>query len=94
MSRLSKKQNGREHRRADRRKLGRPASIYVGEDAPLHPCVISDISASGAKLVALTANLLPDVFELLLAGASGPRRKSNVVWRAGSMLGVRFEVNN
>jgi hypothetical protein len=90
MSTPTQRYNGREHRRAERRKLGRPASIDVGDGSPLHPCVISDISATGAKLVALTAGSVPDQFDLLLAGASGPRRKANVMWRAGSSLGVRF----
>lgn len=77
-------------RTALRRKLQRAASIDLGQGAPPHPCVISDISATGAKLVDVAADTVPDEFDLLLAGARGPRRRSTVVWRAGSTLGVRF----
>lgn len=84
------KYRGREHRRAERRRLGRPATLDIGKDAPLQPCIISDISATGAKLIVVTAASVPDQFDLLLAGRNGPRRISQVAWRSGTMLGVRF----
>ena len=86
----SKRSKEPERRRAPRRRLGLVAKIDCGGGLPFHGCILSDVSSTGAKLVSVTAPNLPDEFDLLLAGESGPRRRSIVVWRTKTSLGVRF----
>ncbi len=88
----SKNHKGPEQRRSLRRKLGVAAKIDCGGGLPPQGCILSDISATGAKIVAITALDLPEEFDLLLAGERGPRRRSHVVWRSENQVGVRFLV--
>jgi hypothetical protein len=87
-----KHHRGPEQRRSVRRKLGLPAQIDCGGGLPPQGCILSDVSATGAKLIANTAADLPEQFDLLLAGETGPRRRSLVVWRSKNEVGVRFIV--
>jgi hypothetical protein len=87
---VNSKQRGPEQRRSARRKLGVPIKIDCGDDAPARACILSDVSATGARLVTMAADDLPEQFELLLAGDRGPRRKAAVVWRSKNQVGVRF----
>lgn len=86
----SRAHRGPDKRRSVRRKLGVPVKIDCGDGMPLHACILSDVSATGARLVAITAPQIPQEFDLLLAGEAGPRRHSVVVWRTDTQLGVRF----
>ena len=86
----SRAHKGPDKRRSVRRKLGVPVKIDCGGGLPLQPCILSDVSATGARLMAITAPDIPQEFDLLLAGESGPRRHSVVVWRTDTQLGVRF----
>lgn len=54
------------------------------------PCVLWDISVSGARIAAARAGGLPDVFGLFLTKDGKARRFCRVAWRRGGQLGVQF----
>jgi hypothetical protein len=81
--------------RADVRPVRKPSStsawIDLGDGAPPRPCLILEVSTSGAKLslAGASVDVLPDAFALLLA-QSGPKRPCRVVWRSQQEIGVSF----
>ena len=52
--------------------------------------MMTDVSASGAKLIMEAGINVPDCFVLTLARNAGVRRDCDVVWRAAKSIGVRF----
>jgi hypothetical protein len=56
------------------------------------PCILSDLSAGGAKLSNVRGNTIPDEFRLRTP--NGDRRTCHVVWRTANELGVRFTDRN
>jgi hypothetical protein len=55
------------------------------------PCMISDVSQSGARLDVGDPSKLPDEFTLFLTRNASMRRKCQVMWRHGTQIGVHFE---
>ncbi len=55
------------------------------------PCILSDISDTGARIDVESADELPDSFVLLLSGNGSPRRNCHIVWRKPNNVGVNFE---
>jgi len=51
---------------------------------------MTDVSASGAKLIIEAGINVPDCFVLTLARNAGVRRNCDVVWRAAKSIGVCF----
>ena len=51
-------------------------------------CSMTDVSASGAKLVMGAGINVPDLFVLTLARNAAVRRNCVVVWRAATSIGV------
>jgi hypothetical protein len=51
---------------------------------------MTNVTASGAKLVIDAGINVPDSFVLTLARNAGVRRKCEVVWRAATSIGVCF----
>ena len=74
----------RELRKSQRFEIHSLAQIDLGGKAGPISCIISDISASGAKLTIAGEQELPDQFTLLL------RRRCRVVRRFDGQLGVVF----
>ncbi len=54
------------------------------------PCVLWDVSETGARIAAAHGSALPDVFGLFLSNDGKSRRFCQVVWRRAGQLGVRF----
>jgi hypothetical protein len=50
-----------------------------------------DISAKGAKIISTMPSRVPDRFELAFTKGDGKRRRCEVVWRRGKVIGVQFE---
>jgi hypothetical protein len=75
--------------------LRRPARytawVSAGEGAPLHGCIVSDVSLNGAKLELEAPKALPDSFYLVFTNRGKPRRRCRVVWRAPGAIGIAFE---
>jgi hypothetical protein len=84
---MKKKSQGPEQRRSPRRLMRYPAKIDPGGGAALRPCIICDISLTGAQLRTEADAGLPEEFVLLLGRA--PRR-CRVVWRKDRQVGVLF----
>jgi PilZ domain-containing protein len=81
-----------ERRRHFRVTWNLPATIYDVDQHLERPCVLSDLSAGGAKLSRVRANTIPDEFRLRTP--DGDRRSCHVVWRTDNELGVRFTDGN
>jgi hypothetical protein len=80
-------------RRRDRRKNFRvewnlPATIYDVRRHLERPCVLVDLSNSGAKIAGVRAHTIPDEFRLRTP--LGDRRSCRVLWRTEEALGVQF----
>jgi hypothetical protein len=74
----------RELRKSPRFEIHSLALIDLGSTSAPISCIISDISASGAKLTITGEQELPEQFTLLL------RRRCKVVRRFDGQLGVEF----
>jgi hypothetical protein len=81
----------KENRRSPRRVIRYTAWVGRGEGSPLRGCVVSDISATGAKLELQDPEDMPELFNLLLAGRGGHYRRCRVIWRNGRQIGVQFQ---
>jgi hypothetical protein len=54
-------------------------------------CLLSDISATGARIDVDDSKVIPDRFLLLLSGTGTARRACQVMWRKPKQIGVKFE---
>jgi len=84
------RERGREQRRAKRTRRRNAAWIGLGNGGTRIPCVLWDISDTGARLAAPRTNVLPATFHLLLSKEGHLQRKCRVVWRNDRQVGVRF----
>ena len=53
------------------------------------PCVVSNLSSSGAKIVLAANAVITDTFRLRITPHS-PLRECMIVWRKGEAVGVQF----
>ena len=79
----------RELRKTPRRPLRYAASLTVAGQTQRIPCVLWDISESGARIAAAHVHELPHNFVLVLTGQVEQRR-CEVVWRDRRFVGVKF----
>jgi hypothetical protein len=84
------RERGREHRRAKRLPKRNAAWIGLADGATQIPCVLWDISESGARIAAPRMKGLPAAFNLLLNKDGSAQRVCRVVWRNNSYMGVQF----
>lgn len=77
-------------RRDDRKALRYPAQLDIGDGSPPRNCLISNVSASGARVSIDRADQIPDRLDLLFAPEHGARRRCIVVWRGRNALGLEF----
>jgi hypothetical protein len=54
------------------------------------PCVVQDLSASGAKVTIDDSNTLPAKLRLAFSRDARTGRACEVVWRRGKSVGVKF----
>jgi hypothetical protein len=64
--------------------------IYDDQGSIVAQCVMTDVSASGAKLLLEPGFNVPDWFVLALSRNAGVRRNCQVVWRRAESIGVCF----
>jgi PilZ domain-containing protein len=81
---------GRENRRSPRRDICQFAVVHGGDDRPLRPCFVRNVSATGANIGMESASDVPDEFILILTRGGDVRRRCRIVWRSEKALGVRF----
>ena len=65
-----------------------PGVIVLGSGTEA-PCIVSDLSNGGAKLIELSVDI-PDEFMLKLCPRRGPARACRVVWRSKRQAGIEF----
>jgi hypothetical protein len=75
-----------ERRSAVRTRWNRRATYRTG--AGSGGCLITDISAEGARLH--SADAMPNEFTLLIQAGELETRQCRVVWRLGEEVGVQF----
>ena len=78
----------RERRKHFRVEWNSPATIYEGRLA--RPCIVSNFSNGGAKIVGVKAITIPDEFMLRITPGHGRIRKCRVLWRSDDAIRVQF----
>ena len=78
----------RERRKYVRVEWNSPATIYEGQLA--RPCIVSNFSNGGAKIVGVKATTIPDEFMLRITPGHGRIRKCRVLWRSDDAIRVQF----
>ncbi|MGZ4988842.1 MAG: PilZ domain-containing protein [Limisphaerales bacterium] len=81
---------GGEKRRTRRQDVRWKGLILDDQGSIIATCMMTDVSATGAKLIMEAGINVPDCFVLTLARNAGVRRDCDVVWRAAKSIGVRF----
>ena len=78
-----------DHRRQTRKRMLKGGTIAFNGRHSTLPCVVRDLSNTGARLQVAQANSVPDTFELLI-DLDGFEAPVEVAWRDLSEVGVRF----
>ena len=81
---------GATKKREARKSLRHPGWITLDGGFAARPCVVQDLSASGAKITLDDSNVLPGRLRLTFARDARTGRNCQVVWRQGKSLGVKF----
>jgi hypothetical protein len=76
-------------RHAGRRRMLKSGIIAYNNRFCTLPCMVRDVSATGARLRVDTSVSAPDTFELIIE-SDGLEASCEVVWRKANELGVRF----
>ena len=79
-----------EKRKGHRQTLKYPAKLDFGDGTPLVSCILTDVSASGARFAVEHPDKIPDNFSLLLAPEHHAKRRCKVMWREANQIGVEF----
>jgi PilZ domain len=77
-------------KREARKSLSQPGWITLDGGFAARPCVVQDMSTSGAKITVDDSNVLPGRLRLALTRDARTGRNCEVVWRRGKSLGVKF----
>ena len=83
-------QNASNRRRASRAEYHTAGSIKSVLRNTELPCVVEDLSETGAKLLVENVNHIPDTFRLAITGSKFSA-ECIVVWRSRAEVGVIFE---
>jgi hypothetical protein len=77
-------------KREARKSLRQPGWITLDGGFAARPCVVQDMSTTGAKLTIDDPNVLPARLRLAFSRDARTGRNCEVVWRRGKALGVKF----
>lgn len=77
-------------KRETRKSLRQSGWITLDGGFAARPCVVEDISSSGAKITVQDNNTLPAKLRLAFSRDARTGRACEVVWREGKTFGVRF----
>jgi hypothetical protein len=77
-------------KRETRRSLRQSGWITFDGGFAARPCVVQDMSASGAKITIEDSNTLPAKLRLALSRDARTGKACEVVWRRGKTLGIKF----
>ena len=81
---------GATKKRETRKSLRQPGWITFDGGFAARPCVVQDMSSSGAKITIDDSNVLPAKLRLAFARDARTGRNCEVVWRHGKLLGIKF----
>jgi len=81
---------GATKKREARRSLRQSAWITLEGGFAARPCVVQDISTTGAKITMDDQSVSSDRLRLAFARDARTGRNCQVVWRRGKSLGVKF----
>jgi hypothetical protein len=81
---------GATKKREVRKSLRQPGWITLDGGFAVRPCVVQDMSSTGAKITMDDSNILPARLRLAFARDARTGRDCEVVWRRGKVLGVKF----
>ena len=73
-----------------RKSLHQPGWITLEGGFAARPCVVQDMSSTGAKITIDDPNVLPARLRLAFARDARTGRPCEVVWRRGKSLGIKF----
>ena len=77
-------------KREVRKSVHQPGWISFEGGFAARPCVVQDMSSTGAKIVIEDPNSLPGKLRLALSRDARTGRSCEVVWRRGKSVGVKF----
>ena len=77
-------------KRESRKSLHQSGWITLEGGFAARPCVVQDMSATGAKITIDDANALPGRLRLAFSRDARTGRTCEVVWRRGKSAGVKF----
>ena len=81
---------GATKKREARKSLQQPGWITLDGGFAARPCVVQDLSSSGAKITIDDSNSLPGRLRLAFSRDARTGRNCAVVWRRGKSAGVKF----
>jgi hypothetical protein len=81
---------GATKKRDARKSVRQPGWITLDGGFAVRPCVVQDMSSTGAKITIDDSNVLPARLRLAFARDARTGRNCEVVWRRGKVLGVKF----
>jgi hypothetical protein len=81
---------GATKKREARKSLSQPGWITLDGGFAARPCVVQDMSSTGAKITIEDPNVLPARLRLAFARDARTGRNCEVVWRRGSSVGIKF----
>ena len=77
-------------KRETRKSLSQPGWITLEGGFAARPCVVKNISTTGAKVTIDDPNTLPAKLRLAFSRDARTGRNCEVVWRRGKSVGVKF----
>jgi hypothetical protein len=77
-------------KREARKSLHQPGWITLDGGFAARPCVVRDLSSTGAKITVDDPNVLPAKLRLAFARDARTGRNCEVVWRRGNSVGIKF----
>ncbi len=81
---------GATKKREARKSLRQPGWITLDGGFAARPCVVQDMSSTGAKITVTDSNTLPGRLRLAFARDARTGRSCEVVWRRGNSIGIKF----
>ena len=77
-------------KREARKSMHQPGWITLEGGFAARPCVVRDLSTSGARLTIDDRNTLPAKLRLAFSRDARTGRNCEVVWRRGKTVGIKF----
>jgi len=77
-------------KRETRKSVQQPGWITLDGGFAARPCVVHDLSSTGAKVTVDDPNVLPGKLRLAMSRDARTGRSCEVVWRRGKTVGIKF----